>query len=90
MLKKRNLLFSKWFYYGLIAVVLFVIAFFDLYELVFFSNDFAIRFLPTLIGLVFNFVIFIVFFDIREKLEWKTLEQKVKRNLKADFFFTRS
>ena len=56
MLKKRNLLYSKWFYYGLIAIVLFIVSFFVLYESVFFANDFAMRFLPTLIGLLFNFV----------------------------------
>lgn len=84
--KNRNLLFSKWFYYGLIAVALVIVSFFVLCESVFFTNDFAIRFLPTLIGLLFNFFIFIVFFDVREKLEWKPLEQKVKYNLKKDFF----
>lgn len=81
----RGFVFSKWFYYGLITVLLGVLFYVDWYaSLPPFNNDFAIRFMPTLIGIAFNFFILIVFFDLREKLEWKTVKKKVCQNIQFE------
>ena len=78
--------FSKWFYYGLIAVLLAVLFCVDWYASYQFNNDFAVRFMPTLIGIVFNFVFLIVFFDLREKLEWKEVEDRTKKLIGSEIF----
>lgn len=81
MTKMERLVISKWFYYFWIAIFLafiFCTIWISAYS---YSNDFAIRFMPTLIGLVFNFAIFIVFFDLREYLEWKTVRDKIMRRI---------
>jgi hypothetical protein len=67
---------SKWLYYGLIAIFLGILIIFDIYA-VSLGNEMAERFLPTLLGLAFTFSIFIVFFDLREELEWKTVKKAV-------------
>lgn len=78
--KMQRLVVSKWFYYGLIAILL-VIIFFAVSYASSFNNDFAIRFMPTLIGIAFNFFILIVFFDLREELEWKTTRKKIMNRI---------
>jgi len=75
-----RLVYSKWFYYGLVAIALFVIICFLLYEMSV-GNDMATRFLPTFVGLMFTLVIFMTFFDIRENLEWKEVEDRVKKRI---------
>ena len=50
------------------------------------SIDFALRFLPTLFGLLITFSIFIVFFDLREELEWKTVRDRVMRRIGNQLF----
>jgi hypothetical protein len=80
-IKLAGFVLSKWFWYGVIAVFLAILLFADLGSAYWFNNDFAIRFMPTLFGLVFNFAIFIVFFDLREELEWKEVEGRVKSRI---------
>ncbi len=89
MTKKCGLLLSKWFYYGLIAVVLLILTILSLYGISV-SYDITLRFLPTLGGLWFTFGIFYVFFDVREKLEWKSVEGKVMKRIdgEIDSIFT--
>lgn len=81
--KERHLLLSKWFYYGLIAVVLLILTVLSLYGISV-GYDIALRFLPTLGGLWFTFGIFYVFFDVREKLEWKSVEGKVMKGIERE------
>ena len=71
-----SVVLSKWLYYGLIAIFLGILIIFDIYA-VSLGNEMAERFLPTLLGLAFTFSIFIVFFDLREELEWKTVKKVV-------------
>lgn len=78
--KEHRLLLSKWFYYALIAIVLFILLCYALYETSL-GNDMAARFLPTLFGLMFTLIIFTIFFDLREDLEWKKVEDRVKRRI---------
>ena len=80
MKKEHNLLLSKWFYYALITIALFILLCFTLYEMSL-GNDMASRFLPTLFGLMFTLVIFTIFFDLGEDLEWKKVEDRVKRRI---------
>lgn len=67
---------SKRVVYTFIALFLVILVIVDVYG-VSLSNDIALRFLPTIFGLVFNFFIFIVFFDVREHLEWKRVKKYV-------------
>lgn len=71
---------SKWFCYALIAIFLIILISFLSYA-VLLGNEMALRFLPTVLGLAFTFFIFIVFFDLREKLEWKSVDDKVKKSI---------
>jgi len=82
----QKLAISKWFYYGLIAAFLAATFSYVLYQAFALGNTLAKAFVPTLVGLIFNFSIFIVFFDIRENLEWKSVEKRVKRRLKGELF----
>lgn len=81
--EKRGLLLSKWFYYGLIAVVLLILTTLSLYGISL-GYDIALRFLPTLGGLWFTLGIFYVFFDVRERLEWKSVETKVMKGIEGE------
>jgi hypothetical protein len=74
--KDYSVILSKWFYYALIAIFLGILIVFDIYA-VSLGNEMAERFLPTLLGLTFTFSILVVFFDLREKLEWKTVKKSV-------------
>jgi len=71
-----SIVLSKWLYYALIALFLGIIIVFDIYA-VSLGNEMAERFLPTLSGLAFTFSILVVFFDLREELEWKTVKKSV-------------
>jgi hypothetical protein len=78
--KNYNWTLSKWFWY----VVVLIILLFLIGLMTYFSTldiDFALRFLPTLLGLLITFSIFIVFFDLREELEWKTVRDRVMRRI---------
>lgn len=76
---------SKWFFYGLVAIALFVMICFSLYEMSL-GNELASRFLPTLCGLLFTLAILTVFFDLREELEWKEVEDRVKKRIGSEIF----
>jgi hypothetical protein len=75
--KLESMFLSKWFYYVIIAIFLALI-YYLISVGISYNNDFALRFNPTLIGLIINFAIFIVFFDLREYLASKKVEGKVK------------
>ena len=81
-----SILLSKKFYYCLIAFFLSILLFVVWNEIYWYHNDFAIRFLPTLIGLTINFVFLIVFFDLREYLELKVNERPVKERIGRQIF----
>jgi hypothetical protein len=71
-----KLLRSKWFYYGLIGLVLTIV----LVILVYYSvngNEMTWRFVPTVSGLLVTLFIFTVFFDVRDWLEWKPVKSRV-------------
>jgi hypothetical protein len=83
--KQYSLLYSKWVYYYIIGIVLVVITTVMLY-LFSLNNELAHKFIPTIIGIDVNFLIFTFIFNIRERLEWKSLEDKVNEELKKVFF----
>jgi hypothetical protein len=85
-LRILRLMVSKRFCYSLIAILLAIIFVAVWIASSSFNNDFANRFMPTLIGIIFNFAIFIVFFDLREKLEWKEVEDRVKKRIGSEIF----
>ena len=76
----RKLLLSKWLYYGLIAVVLLLLFFYFLPS-VWKGEDIATNFIAEIWGLFFTLAIFIVLLDFREVLEWKSVEDRVRRRL---------
>jgi len=71
-----GLFLSKWFWYALVGCVLLSVAVILAY-LSYFGNDLALRFLPTSMGLVVTIFIFTIFFEVREKLDFKSVELKV-------------
>lgn len=79
--KITDLFFSKWFYYVIIAIFLAILYDFVWNAAFSYNNDFALRFNPTMLGIIINFAIFIVFFDVREYLELKINEKPVKERI---------
>jgi hypothetical protein len=80
MRKDYSWILSKWLYYTLIAIFLLLLIVFVTYSASL-GNDMALRFLPTTFGLLFTFCIFIVFFDLREELEWKTTKERIMKRI---------
>lgn len=76
----RKLFLSKWLYYSTIAGVL-VLLFLYYLPLAREGNDIAANFLSEIWGLIFTLGIFIVILDFRERLEWKSVEDRVKRRI---------
>ena len=76
----RELFLSKWLYYSTIAVALFILFIYCL-PLAWEGNDIAANFLSEVFGLLFTLAIFIVILDFREWLEWKKVEDRVKRRI---------
>jgi len=78
--KMPEWLLSKWLYYGLIFISLF---FLFLYVLPFAlkGNDIAANFVAELLGLLITLAVFVMFFEWREKLEWKSVEGRVKQRI---------
>ena len=66
---KVNLLSKQLYYLVILIFLLFLIGLMSYFASL--QIDFALRFLPTLLGLLITFLFFIVFFEVREKLEWK-------------------
>jgi hypothetical protein len=81
--KDYSVLLSKWLYYALIAIFLGILIVFDFYA-VSLGNDMALRFLPTLLGLAFTFSILVVFFDLRDELEWKAVKKAVYSEIEIE------
>jgi len=83
--KVRGLLLSKWFYYGLIALALLAFIFVLLPYYVqknVFSPDIGVNFHSEAWGLLFTLLIFIVLFDLREWLDWKSVEDRVRERIR--------
>lgn len=78
--KGYNLILSKWLYYILIATLLLIFIALTSYGASL-GIEMAARFLPTFVGLFVTLVIFWIFFDIREKLEWKTTKEKIMNRI---------
>jgi hypothetical protein len=83
--KIMKLLWSKWFYYLLTAILLLTFIILTGYGTLH-HIDIAERFLPTFVGLFITVVIFYIFFDLREELEWKEVEGRVKRRIGSEIF----
>ena len=78
--KNYNIVYSKWLYYVLIAILLLVFIALTSYGTSL-GIEIAARFLPTFVGLFITLIIFWIFFDVREYLEWKPVENKVKQKI---------
>jgi hypothetical protein len=78
--KKMKLLWSKWFYYALITILLLILIALTSYGTSL-GIEIAARFLPTFVGLFVTLLIFWIFFDVREKLEWKSVEDRVRKKI---------
>jgi len=81
-MRLRELLLSKWFYYCLIALALFVLIFFALPYLAnrgVISQELELDLFVECWGLLFTLLIFVVLFELRDKLDWKSVEGKVTR-----------
>ena len=75
---------SKWFYYVLIALGLLVFIFCLIPYFVqtnVLSPEAGVNFYSESWGLLFTLLLFVALFDLREKLEWKDVENKVKRRI---------
>jgi len=73
-------LLSKWSYYLLIGIGLLFI-FVCVLPFALSGNDVAANFLAEIFGLIITLVIFIMLFEWREKLEWKSVEDRVRRRI---------
>ena len=78
--KNYSLILSKRFVYPLIGTLLIILIVFVSYAISL-GNEMATRFLPTLFGLMFSFLFFTVLFDLREYLEWKGVEDRIKKRI---------
>ena len=78
--KIRELFLSKWFWYGLFFLVLFGFGLSLLLKALE-GGELESNFLAEVFGLLFTLVIFVMFFDLREKLEWKSVEDRVKQRI---------
>lgn len=79
-MKIRRLLLSKWFYYFLIALTLLLLFLFFL-PAALSGHELAGNFITEIGGLFFTLVIFVMLIELREKLEWKSVENRVKRRI---------
>ena len=76
----RKLFLSKWLYYSTIAVALLILFFYFL-PLAWEGHDIATNFLSEIWGLFFMLAIFLIILDFREWLEWKSVEDRVKKKI---------
>jgi hypothetical protein len=83
----KNFLFTKRFYYLLLAIPLFFIAVFDIY-FAFNGNDLALRFLPTVVSILFTLTFLGIFFDLREARQWRNVEKQVMKKLRGELQLT--
>jgi hypothetical protein len=75
-----KLIKSKWFAYLLIGLTFFGIVVVDLYYLSI-GNELAREFLPETIGWFITFMILTFFLELREEIESKSIEERVKRRI---------
>jgi len=75
-----NWLLSKWLHYGLLAIFLFF-SWLWLLPMALSGHDMAINLISEIFGLFFTLVVFIMFFDFREWLERKSVEDRVKKRI---------
>jgi len=81
-MKPRELLLSKWFYYSLTALALLVLIFFALpywRSIGVISRELELDLFSECWGLLFTLLIFVMLFELRDKLDWKSVEGKVTR-----------
>jgi uncharacterized membrane protein YheB (UPF0754 family) len=78
-----RLLLSKWFYYTLIFLGLILFYLFFL-PLALSGEQLAANFLAEIFGLLFTLVIFVMIFDFREWLEWKSVEDRVRDRIRRE------
>lgn len=69
---------SKWFIYVVVFIILFIFSVL--------TNYYALQLFPTSIELLITFGLFYVFFDLREKLESKTVRDRVKQRIGRQFY----
>ena len=78
----RKLVLSKWLYYVLTALVLLVV-YIELLPLALKGQeiDLAQNFLSEIWGMIFTLIVFVMFMDWRERLEWKSVEDRVRKRI---------
>lgn len=79
-MKTQKLFISKWFYYFLTGFFLLALSIGFLPSALN-GNDISANFLSETWGLFFTLVIFVMLFELRESLEWKSVEDRVKRRI---------
>jgi hypothetical protein len=77
--KLKSISNGKWFWYIVIVLSLSILVIY--LWIVSLTNEMALRFLPTFVGILFTFVSITLFFKVREYLEWKKVEDRVKRKI---------
>jgi hypothetical protein len=84
----KRFIWSKTFWLIWIGIFIIFILCITFVASIWFNNEFANRFMPTSIGLAFNFFFLIVFFNIWEYLEWKPVRDRVMRRIGNQLFDT--
>lgn len=79
-MKMPKWLLSKWLHYGWLAIFLVSIGLY-LLPLVVSGHGVAENLIAEIFGLLFTLVVFIIFFELREKTKWKAVEDKVRRRI---------
>lgn len=76
----RRLLLSKMFWYILIALILTILLFL-IYPIAKSGDELAGNFLAEMWGLYFALGFFVMLFELRERLEWKSVENRVEKRI---------
>lgn len=79
-MKTPNWLVSKGLFYGLVFIFLFFMLW-NVLPSALSGNDLAANFLAELFGLAFTVGILAIIFDLREWVEWKSVEDRVKKRI---------
>ena len=79
----QKLLLKKWFWYSLIFLALLCFSWF-LLPIALEGNELAANFLAEVFGLLFTVVILFMFLETRELLEWKSVEERVRRRIGSE------
>jgi len=84
-MKIRNFLLSKWLSYILFAVFLLALLLL-LLPSVWEGSDIATNILSEVFGLFMTLVIFVMFFEWRDRLEWKVVKSRIEKRIGGQIF----